>query len=785
MLPEQNNTTAEDWLSFTEEDSSWLKAIELDESLQQGSDADIDWLLPLNALQDTPPTVSTIGTTASLAVNPQADAPSATPSLDNGLPTWDALDDFAQSPVYEEISQNLSLDGYSLDDLEAWEQEALQATQDPKYSDWTEVPSSLSEMALREAQQQEQMAWDVKDAYDVSQDQETKDFTGTPPFTYEVFEETEPPQTDYGFVSDHVPEQAPAYSYSEDIGDRPSEITEPSDAPQSQIDQAFEEIISEIRPVEKVGEFNFVADDFQQSEFNIAHLDQQDSFALPAPPAPASYLDNFELDPNDINIDLDIDLEEFRNSADSPPLHETFSPTFLPPLPPLPTTPSSEPDSSPSAGDKWANPAKQMSTGLNPDRRPFEAAPPSLITNVSPSKIDIFDLDENTDWSGLLEVNTAVNPDDASPAPTPVAPPPLTPSRPAAPKPSAVKPASPQPTARAKESPSPALYQEVRQFQELLDDSNLAAVNPVPPVVADVPLHSREVSGVHKVAKPQSVSPQIQLPQLPTLPWVMIAKFGGIAVAAIAVFWLGGIVFNRPLTEIGLRTGLWKDASGKDLARVALNDANLEDANFSNANLDGARLQNANLKGAIFAEARLNGVSLAGANLRGARMNRASVVFSDLTRADLSLVDLSDADLTRANLTGARLNGANLQGTKIGKPDTAEATRFDREAFLLWQALNEPAVGRNMSRTNFLGFRFNNADLRRANFTDSNLSFATFENAKLNGANFTGAKLNSANFNGADLSGAFLGNASWDRDKPPQSDAKTVCPDGKLGPCRF
>jgi len=760
MSAEQNKTTAADWLSLTEDDSSWLKAIELDESLHQTSDADIDWLLPLDALQDTPPTVSITGTTASLAVPPQPPEPSAhnaPPSLDKldnlfvdesseqSVPTWDALEEFAQSSLYEEISQNLSVNGYSLDELEAWEQEALQATQDPAYSDWTEVPSSVSEMALREAE--EQQVWDVNEG-------ETR-----------------------AFASSALP------SFREDIGDHPSEITEPSDGAQPQIDQVFEEIISEARPTTKVGEFNFVEDDFQKSEFDLAHLDPQDSFAMSSAPATASYLDNFELDPNDINIDLDIDLEEFRNSAASPPLHETFSAGSLPPLPPLPplTNPQgADADSSPSNDDKWVNPAKQMSTGLNPDRRPFEAAPPDLITNIAPSKakseIDIFNLDENTDWSGLLEVDTAVNQDHLPPAPVPVAPSPPKPQPSPAPKAKA----SPQPAA-------PALYQEVRQFQELLDDSNLSAVSldgmvrPLAePLAEDVPLHSREVSGAQKV-KP----PQVELPRLPALPWGAIAKFGGIAVGAIAVLWLGGTVFNRPLTELGLRTGLWKDAQGKDLSRIVLNDANLENANFSNANLDGARLQNANLKGATFVEARLNGVSLAGANLRGARLNRASVVFSNLTRADLSLVDLSEADLTRANLTGAKLNGANLQGTKIGKLGTDEATKFDREALLLWQALNEPAVGRNMSRTNFLGFRFNNADLRRANFTASNLSFATFENAKLNGANFAGAKLDSANFNGADLSGAFFGDARWEQNRPPQSDAKTVCPNGKLGPCRF
>jgi len=760
MSAEQNKTTSEDWLSLTEDDSSWLKAIELDESLQQASDADLDWLLPLDALQDTPATVSTTGTTASLAVPPQPVTPNPAtnntpPSLDNlfadvsseqSIPPWDTLDEFAQSPVYQEISQSLAVNAYSLDELEAWEQEALQATQDPAYSDWTEVPSSLSEMARCEAQ--EQQAWDVDEG-------ETRAFAD---------EET----------------RAFLHSFREDIGDYPSEITAPSEDRQPQIDQVFEEIISEVRPVAQVGELNFIEDDFQQSEFAIA------------PPAdPAAYLDNFELDPNDINIDLDIDLEDFRNSAASPPLHETFSANSLPPLPPLPPPKSAEPDSSPSIGDKWANPAKQMSTSLNPDRRPFEAAPPALITNVFPSKakseIDIFNLDESTDWSGLLETDTAVNQDDQRPAPVPFAPPPSPPPQLAQPKISA-----PPPPPKTKQPTKPAastLYQEVRQFQELLDDSNLSAVSlesgvrPLPdPLADDVPLHSRPVSGAPQV---QTAQPQVKLPKLPVLPWGAIAKFGGIAVGAIAVLWIGGTVLNRPLTELGLRTGLWKDASGKNLSRIVLNDANLENANFSNANLDQARLQNANLKGAIFVEARLNGVTLSGANLRGARLNRASIVFSNLTRADLSLVDLSEADLTRANLTGAKLNGANLQGTKIGKPRTPEATKLDREALLLWQALNEPAVGRNMSRTNFLGFRFDNADLRRANFTDSNLSFATFENAKLNGANFTGAILNSANFSGADLSGTFLGSASWERDKPPRSDAKTVCPDGKLGPCRF
>ena len=762
MSAEQNKTTAEDWLNFSEQDSSWLKALELDESLQQSNEADLDWLLSLDALQekDTKPTVSTTGTTASLGVPPANTSSPSLEKLDNlfanpvsdltgdqSILPWDSLDEFAKSPTYEAISQFLSLENYAPEELEAWEREALQATQDPDYGDWTEVPSSQSEMALQEAQQSSDIEGETRAFADI-EDGETRAFGSSVPPTYEV---QEMPQ---------------AHSFNEDIGDHFSEVVETEDRGHSQVDQIFEEIISEAQPIPKAGEFSFLEDDFQRSEFDISH--QQDSFALPSPPTTASYLDNFELKPEDIN--LDINPEEFSSFSDTPPLHETFSSPSVPPLPPLP--PRANEDSSPSEGDRWANPAKQMSTGLNPDRRPFEPAPPSLITNVAPSKakseIDIFDMDENTDWSGLLETDTAVEQREV----------PFVPPLPElSPKPKAVKPASP---AEAKEVPNPppaVLHQQVHQLQELLSNSNLSAVN-TSPVVREVSPPSPEINSAQKVQPPK-------IPLLPALPWLAIAKFGGIAVGAITVLWVGGAVLNRPLLELGLRTGLWKDASGRDLSGIVLNNANLENANFSHSNLKGARLQNANLKGANLSQAQLDGVSLAGANLRGARLHRASVEFSDLTKADLSLVDLSEADLTRANLTGAKLNGANLQGTKIGKPRTAKATKLDREALLLWQALNEPAVGRNMSRANFLGFRFNNADLRRANFSDSNLSFATFENAKLNGANFAGAKLDSTNFKGADLSGAFLGDALWDRDKPPQSDGKTICPNGKLGPCRW
>ncbi len=698
-MSEQNKPTAKDWLNFPEEDSKWL-----DEALQQANEADLDWLMTLDALkeQDTPPTINTSATTASLGVPPTTKNRS-----DRSEPTLDDLFPEASSSVNPEVLPwtSLGTENYSLEELEAWEKEALQTAQNLADEDWTAVPSSHSAMALQETDEE---------------NEETR-----------AFAEAVPPT--HGFQE--VPE---SFSAVDDADDTIAMNTSPP------MEHMFFQGSGAVAP--EVEKCHFVPEDAQLSEFDIARLEQQGS----VPSASASYLDNFELKTEDINID--IDLEDLGNAEVSPPLHETFEASAVPPLPPLPPISREEP----STAGKWANPAKQMSTGLNPDRRPFEPAPPSLITNVSPSKaggeIDIFDMDEDTDWSGLLEEETVVSEEDAPPPPKPV-------------KPKEVP-----------NTPPDVLYQEVRQFQELLNDSNLSSVNVVPPVEKP-PLHS------HEVVQPEA-QPRKPL-TLPALPWGMIAKVGGIAVGAIAVLWLGGTVFNRPLTELGLRTGLWKSASGKDLSRIVLENANLENADFSHANLEGARLRNANLKGANLSQARLNGVTLAGANLRGARLHRARVVFANLTKADLSLADLSEADLTRANLTGAKLNGANLQGTKIGKPSTAAATRLDREALLLWQALNEPAVGRNMSRTNFLGFRFDNADLRRANFSDSNLSFATFENAKLNGANFAGAKLDGTNFGGADLSGAFFGDASWEQNRPPQSNEKTICPSGKLGPCRF
>ena len=104
---------------------------------------------------------------------------------------------------------------------------------------------------------------------------------------------------------------------------------------------------------------------------------------------------------------------------------------------------------------------------------------------------------------------------------------------------------------------------------------------------------------------------------------------------------------------------LLADMDGIDLARAALGQAIMPQAN-----LQGACLLKANFRGADLRMSKLVKAVLEGGNLRQANLERVDFSHANLIRANLAGAHLQGANLYRADLSGANLQGANLQGVR-------------------------------------------------------------------------------------------------------------------------
>ncbi|AFY74687.1 putative low-complexity protein [Synechococcus sp. PCC 7502] len=221
------------------------------------------------------------------------------------------------------------------------------------------------------------------------------------------------------------------------------------------------------------------------------------------------------------------------------------------------------------------------------------------------------------------------------------------------------------------------------------------------------------------------------------IPILAIATLGGL-------FAIYSIPFvQRAVTEAGLKSGMLKDASQKDLSGINFQDARLDRVNFSGATLKNTNFKKANLNGAIFN----------GANLKG------------------------------ANLSGANLRAADLRDSKI-ELEGELATKLEKKDLLMWQIVNQPRAGRNLSKQNLDGFYLSGAMLKGANLTETRLVWVNLSNADLSNAQLSGADLTGVNFLGAKLAGANLYGITW-KTHEPRTDANTICPNGKKGPCKF
>ncbi|OIP72606.1 MAG: hypothetical protein AUK48_11035 [Oscillatoriales cyanobacterium CG2_30_44_21] len=281
--------------------------------------------------------------------------------------------------------------------------------------------------------------------------------------------------------------------------------------------------------------------------------------------------------------------------------------------------------------------------------------------------------------------------------------------------------------------------------------------------------------------KPQASMPSVSIESL----WQNYLKFPALGLGAIGIAVLLYTVMNRPVFELGLRWGIFKDARGLDFTNADFRGAKLDNVDFTKAILSKAKMQDASIEGANFQDANLDGVNFAKAKLNQAKMVGASVIWSDFKDAQMRFVDLAGANLTRSNFRGANLNGASFKGTKIGAPATAEATKLPAIYFLAWQIVNQPLEGRNLSNKNLSYLNLSFSNLKRANLSGTKLNFTDLAEADLRGANLTGGQIDGANLNGAKLNGSNLTGVKFDKSKLPKTDEQTVCPNGKNGPCKF
>ena len=282
-------------------------------------------------------------------------------------------------------------------------------------------------------------------------------------------------------------------------------------------------------------------------------------------------------------------------------------------------------------------------------------------------------------------------------------------------------------------------------------------------------------------SKPKITMPSVSLESL----WQNYLKIPAIGLGVVGGAFLLYSLLNRPVFDLGLRWGLFKDARGKDYTNADFKGAKLDNVDFSDAILTGAKMQDASLVGANFQKANLDGVNFTNANLNRARLIQASVVWAEFNKAQMNLVDLEGADLTLSNFANAKMEGTNLLRSKIGAQGTNKATKFSATMLLAWQIVNEPREGRNLAGQDLSGLNLSFTSLKRANLSNTKLNYTDLTGTDLRGANLTGSQVNGANWSGTKLNGINLTGVTFDKNKLPKTDEETICPNGKKGLCSF
>ncbi|NDC54338.1 MAG: DUF2169 domain-containing protein [Planctomycetia bacterium] len=205
---------------------------------------------------------------------------------------------------------------------------------------------------------------------------------------------------------------------------------------------------------------------------------------------------------------------------------------------------------------------------------------------------------------------------------------------------------------------------------------------------------------------------------------------------------------------------------GADFTRANLTEADLTDADLTAAVLEHADLTAAVVQGAVWRQARISGVFLAGLDLQGADFSAASGKYADFSSAQLvgscfrgavldrpsfrasraDQADFSAADLRLADFGSASCRKADFTDAKLPNIRAREAADFTGAR------LERVCADDACWNTSILdGADFQDADLRRADFSECSLDGTNLDRCDLANANFSDSTIHAALITAANL----------------------------------
>ena len=311
-----------------------------------------------------------------------------------------------------------------------------------------------------------------------------------------------------------------------------------------------------------------------------------------------------------------------------------------------------------------------------------------------------------------------------------------------------------------------------------------------------------------------------------------LARFFGIELFAANL--TAANLTGADLRAADLRFATMTDAiaDGANLFAVDAISATMDFTSIKNADLSFANLEATDLFGASLRGSDLRSTILTGADLRFTTLHQTLIdsrtkldskwikvwqlvnnqaTNSIFTNLDLSIADLRSANMTNKNFSGSDFSSSSLAGADMRRANFTNAnlrfvifngvlmdttTIIEARSRLIWEILNQNAVGRDLHGTNLNNAFLASADMRNVNLTGTSMTLAVMEFANLGGANltsvnlssgdcigtiFTNATLNSVNFTSANLSQAnFFGATTNGAIFTGATFSQTIMPDGSI-----
>jgi len=209
------------------------------------------------------------------------------------------------------------------------------------------------------------------------------------------------------------------------------------------------------------------------------------------------------------------------------------------------------------------------------------------------------------------------------------------------------------------------------------------------------------------------------------------------------------------------------DLEQSALIKVKLSKANLTGARFCGADMSQAILNEAIIDDTDFTNANLCDATLIGLVLRKALVNGARFAGAELLKCDLEFMELPDADFTGADLSGSWLTGTVMPNANFQRARLCGAGLADVEwegADLRDADLSDCSFHMGSSRSGLVGSPYPGHGSRTGFYTDTyddryHKSPEEIRKANLTGADLRGADVRDADFYLVDLRGALYDHA--------------------------